>query len=54
MLKILTVTIPIICYTCGFDPNTEFSRHLLKIHVVCEQAQTLKQCFNNVTASFSH
>ena len=22
-------------YTCGFDPNTEFSRPLLKTHVVC-------------------
>ena len=26
----------LIGYTCGFDPNTEFSRPLLKTHVVCE------------------
>ena len=34
--KILIVTIPhlLIGYTCGFDPNTEFSCPLLKTHVV--------------------
>ena len=25
----------LIRYTCGFDPNTEFPRPLLKAHVVC-------------------
>ena len=25
----------LIGYTCGFDPNTEFSHSLLKTHAVC-------------------
>ena len=25
----------LIGYTCGFDPNTEFSHPLLKTHAVC-------------------
>ena len=24
-----------VSYTCGFDPNTEFSRPLLKTYLVC-------------------
>ena len=31
---------PLIGYTCDFDPKTEFSRLLLKTHVVCVEKIT--------------